>query len=129
MPPELIRAIAHIKWASALVNGELGLLDPVMALAIAEAARRVAEGEFDDQFPLSVWQTGSGAHSHMNVNEVVARLATLAMRHHAGAPRRRREPRPGGRRRGALRDAHRRGAASQVAPAAGPGRPARGAAK
>ncbi len=83
MPNELIRAIAHLKWAAAVVHEELGLLDAPVASAIAAAAGRVAEGGFDDEFPLSVWQTGSGTHSHMNVNEVVARLATesLAARH------------------------------------------------
>ncbi len=82
MPIELIRAIAHLKWAAAVVHEELGLLDAPMASAIAAAAGRVAEGAFDDEFPLSVWQTGSATHSHMNVNEVVARLAneTLAAR-------------------------------------------------
>ncbi len=79
MPIALIRAMAHIKWAAAHVNCELGLLDARQASAIAEAAQRVAEGEFDDQFPLSVWQTGSGTHSHMNVNEVIATVATQAL--------------------------------------------------
>ncbi len=76
MPIELIRAIAHIKWGAAHANCELGLLDARQASAIADAAQRVAEGEFDEQFPLSVWQTGSGTHSHMNVNEVIADIAT-----------------------------------------------------
>jgi fumarate hydratase, class II len=86
MPIELIRAIALIKAAAAQVNGELGLLQPAHARAIARAAQRVAEGEFDAQFPLSVWQTGSGTHSHMNVNEVVAQLAneTLPGQPHSG---------------------------------------------
>ena len=75
MPEELIHALAWVKWAAARVNGELGLLDPGRASAIADAARRVALGEFDAEFPLSVWQTGSGTQSHMNVNEVVATLA------------------------------------------------------
>ena len=79
MPIELIRAMALIKWAAAAVNGELDLLDPTHAQAIAEAARRVAEGEFDTQFPLSVWQTGSGTQSHMNVNEVIADIATQSL--------------------------------------------------
>ncbi len=79
MPIELIRAMALIKWAAATVNRELGLLDVRPAAAIASAAQRVAEGEFDEQFPLMVWQTGSGTQSHMNVNEVVARLASRSL--------------------------------------------------
>ncbi len=80
MPIELIRAMALIKWAAAATNRELGLLDGEQASAICSAAQRVAEGEFDDQFPLSVWQTGSGTQSHMNVNEVIADIATQTMR-------------------------------------------------
>ena len=79
MPIELIRAMALIKWAAATVNRELGLLDIRPAAAIASAAQRVADGEFDEQFPLSVWQTGSGTQSHMNVNEVIADVASQAM--------------------------------------------------
>ena len=79
MPLELIRALARIKWAAACVNRDLGLLDAAKAQAIADAARRVADGEFDAEFPLSVWQTGSGTQSNMNVNEVVANLASHAL--------------------------------------------------
>lgn len=75
MPPEIIHALALIKWAAATVNGQLGLLDAHKQQAIAEAAWRVAQGGLDAAFPLSVWQTGSGTHSHMNVNEVIATLA------------------------------------------------------
>ena len=78
MPIEIIHALAQIKRAAAEVNGQLGLLAPDKARAIAMAAARVAAGEFDSAFPLSVWQTGSGTQSNMNVNEVVAHLATLA---------------------------------------------------
>ena len=77
MPLPLVHAMAWIKWAAAVVNCELLLLDPPKAQAISRAAQRVAAGEFDHQFPLSVWQTGSGTQSHMNVNEVIARLAML----------------------------------------------------
>ena len=77
MPIEIIHALAQIKRAAAEVNGQLGLLAPDKARAIAMAAARVAAGEFDSAFPLSVWQTGSGTQSNMNVNEVVAHLATL----------------------------------------------------
>ncbi len=79
MPPAIIRALAEIKRAAAEVNRDLGRLDPAKANAIAAAAARVAAGEFADQFPLSVWQTGSGTQSHMNVNEVIARLASAAL--------------------------------------------------
>ena len=75
MPLPLIHALAWVKWAAASVNGELHLLDASKAQAIANAAQRVALGEFDAEFPLSVWQTGSGTQSNMNVNEVVAHLA------------------------------------------------------
>ncbi len=79
MPLELVHALAWIKWAAARVNRDLGLLAPARAEAIAAAAARVADGEFDAQFPLSVWQTGSGTQSNMNVNEVVAHLASAAL--------------------------------------------------
>jgi fumarate hydratase, class II len=78
MPLPIIHALAQIKRAAAEVNGQLGLLDADKAAAIAAAAARVAAGEFDDQFPLSIWQTGSGTQSHMNVNEVIAHLASRA---------------------------------------------------
>jgi fumarate hydratase class II len=80
MPLQIVHALAEIKRAAAEVNATLGLLAPVKAAAIAEAAARVAAGEFDDvAFPLSVWQTGSGTQSNMNVNEVVAHLASTAL--------------------------------------------------
>ena len=79
MPLPIIHALAEIKRAAAETNLELGLLDAARAHAIADAAARVAAGEFDAQFPLSVWQTGSGTQSNMNVNEVVANLASLAL--------------------------------------------------
>ena len=79
MPLAIIHALAWVKWAAAQVNRELGLLAAKPADAIATAARRVALGEFDAQFPLSVWQTGSGTQSHMNVNEVIAHLSTRSL--------------------------------------------------
>ena len=79
MPLPIIHALAWVKWAAAQVNRELGLLPVDRAQAITTAARRVVSGEFDTQFPLSVWQTGSGTQSHMNVNEVIAYLATQAL--------------------------------------------------
>ncbi|OYT90545.1 MAG: fumarate hydratase, class II [Burkholderiales bacterium PBB3] len=74
MPLEVIHALAWIKWAAAQVNADLQLLDADTAGHIASAARQVASGHWDAEFPLSVWQTGSGTQSNMNVNEVVASL-------------------------------------------------------
>jgi len=87
MPLALIHAMAEIKRAAAEVNRDLGLLDARKADAIGAAAARVAAGEFDAEFPLSVWQTGSGTQSHMNVNEVVAHLASRALGGDVGAGR------------------------------------------
>ncbi len=75
IPPEVARWLARIKAAAARVNAELGLLEPALAERIAAAADRVGAGEFDDQFPLDVFQTGSGTSSNMNANEVIAALA------------------------------------------------------
>lgn len=86
MPIELVHAMARIKRAAARVNASRGLLPPAVAQAIAEAAAEVIAGLHDAQFPLSVWQTGSGTHSHMNVNEVLAALATRAGASAAGGP-------------------------------------------
>ncbi len=79
MPLPVIHALAWVKWAAANVNRDLHLLDTAKSQAIAEAARRVAMGEFDAEFPLCVWQTGSGTQSNMNVNEVVANLAARSL--------------------------------------------------
>jgi fumarate hydratase class II len=79
--------LAWVKWSAARVNADLNLLDPTVAQAIADAAHRVAWGEFDAEFPLSVWQTGSGTQSNMNVNEVVASLASQALGGGLGAER------------------------------------------
>jgi fumarate hydratase class II len=87
MPLEVVHALAAIKSAAASVNRDLGLLDPAQAAAVATAADRVAGGEFDTQFPLSDWQTGSGTQSNMNVNEVIANLASLALGGGLGAAR------------------------------------------
>ncbi|GAA4909098.1 fumarase class II [Stackebrandtia albiflava] len=70
-----IRALALIKAAAAEVNGELGVIDAELAGAIASAAREVAEGTYDEHFPVDVFQTGSGTSSNMNANEVIATLA------------------------------------------------------
>ncbi|MDP5227376.1 MULTISPECIES: class II fumarate hydratase [Arthrobacter] len=71
-----IEALARVKKAAARANAELGVIDGDLADAIADAADRVAAGEFDDQFPIDVFQTGSGTSSNMNMNEVLAELAT-----------------------------------------------------
>jgi fumarate hydratase, class II len=78
MPLQVIYAIAWIKWAAAHVNHDLGLIDLEKANAISNVAIRIANGDFDEQFPLAVWQTGSGTQSHMNVNEVIATVASTA---------------------------------------------------
>jgi fumarate hydratase class II len=75
MPIPLVRALALVKQAAALVNCDLGQLEPRLADAIAKAAADVVQGKFDDDFPLVVWQTGSGTQSNMNANEVIANLA------------------------------------------------------
>jgi fumarate hydratase class II len=75
VPVPVVRWLGRIKAAAARVNGELGLLDADVARRIAEAADRVAAGEHDDQFPVDVFQTGSGTSSNMNANEVIATLA------------------------------------------------------
>ncbi|MEH1016436.1 class II fumarate hydratase [Micromonospora sp. CPCC 206060] len=74
--PAQIRALAQIKGAAAEVNGELGVIGAEVAAAIATAAAHVAAGGYDDQFPIDVFQTGSGTSSNMNTNEVIATLAS-----------------------------------------------------
>lgn len=76
--PALIHAIGRVKSAAARVNGELGILEPAQADAIVRAAESVVAGEHDDQFPIDVFQTGSGTSSNMNANEVIATLAQRA---------------------------------------------------
>jgi fumarate hydratase class II len=72
----LIAALGRIKEAAAAVNAEMGIVDPGVAEAVAAAAAEVAEGAWDDHFPVDVFQTGSGTSSNMNANEVIANLAT-----------------------------------------------------
>jgi fumarate hydratase, class II len=79
MPKPLIRAFGLIKRAAAEVNRELGLLDSRLARTIADVAREVSEGKLDDEFPLVVWQTGSGTQTNMNVNEVIANRANESL--------------------------------------------------
>jgi fumarate hydratase, class II len=75
IPAPVIHWLGRIKGAAARVNAELGLLDQDKASRIAAAGDRIAEGEFDNQFPIDVFQTGSGTSSNMNANEVIANLA------------------------------------------------------
>ncbi len=72
MPAEIIHALGFVKQAAARVNARLGLLDADVAEAIQQAAGEVARGDLDRQFPLVIWQTGSGTQSNMNANEVIA---------------------------------------------------------
>jgi fumarate hydratase class II len=74
-PRPFIRALGLIKWAAAKVNMELGLLDPAIGNAIVQAAWEVAEGRWDDQFVVDIFQTGSGTSTNMNANEVIANRA------------------------------------------------------
>ncbi len=76
MPMPIVRALAIVKLAAAQTNLELGLLDQRRARAIIRAAREVINGELDGNFPLVVWQTGSGTQSNMNLNEVIANRAS-----------------------------------------------------
>src|SRR5712672_3283581 len=75
MPPELIRAFGILKKACALVNQDLGKLPQDLAKLIVQAADEVVAGKLDDQFPLRIWQTGSGTQTNMNVNEVISNRA------------------------------------------------------
>jgi fumarate hydratase class II len=75
MPQRLIHALALVKRAAATVNADLGLLPSEIAAGISKAADEIAAGALRDEFPLSVWQTGSGTQSNMNVNEVIASRA------------------------------------------------------
>ena len=82
-PREIIRALAEIKRSSARVNQALGLLDEAKTRAIVAAADEVIAGQHADEFPLVVWQTGSGTQTNMNVNEVLANRASEIL----GGPR------------------------------------------
>src|SRR5580693_1300095 len=75
MPPELIRAFGILKKACALVNQDLGKLPADKAKLITQAADEVIAGKLNDQFPLRIWQTGSGTQTNMNVNEVISNRA------------------------------------------------------
>ncbi|MDR1118314.1 MAG: class II fumarate hydratase, partial [Bifidobacteriaceae bacterium] len=79
LEPAQIHALAAVKKAAARANSELGVLDPRRAAAIEWAADQVISGAHDDQFPVDVYQTGSGTSSNMNMNEVLARLASVRL--------------------------------------------------
>lgn len=79
MPIVLIKAFALLKKIAAIVNSDLKLLDKVKADAIILAAEKVIAGEFDQHFPLVVWQTGSGTQTNMNVNEVISNIANIQL--------------------------------------------------
>jgi fumarate hydratase class II len=88
MPTELIRALALVKRACAAVNRALGALDPAKADAIIAAADEVIDGRHDEEFPLVVWQTGSGTQTNMNMNEVLANRASELLGGERGSGRR-----------------------------------------
>src|ERR1700677_1317338 len=85
MPRPLIKALAIVKRAAAQTNRQLGSLDARRAKAIEEAAKEIIDGKLDDQFPLVVWQTGSGTQTNMNVNEVIANRANERLGSKLGA--------------------------------------------
>ncbi len=87
MPRELIHALVLVKRSAALVNSELGVIDAAHAAAIVAAADEVLAGEHVDQFPLSLWQSGSGTQTNMNANEVLANRASELLGHPRGAGR------------------------------------------
>jgi len=78
-PRRFIEAIGTVKWAAAKTNRDLGLLDSGKADAIMDAADQVRQGEFDDEFVIDIFQTGSGTSSNMNANEVIANVASAAL--------------------------------------------------
>jgi fumarate hydratase class II len=79
MPVEIVHALGFVKQAAARVNARIGGLEPQLAEAISQAAAEVARGDLDSQFPLVIWQTGSGTQSNMNANEVIAGRANEAL--------------------------------------------------
>ena len=87
MPVALIKALAQVKRSAATVNRDLGLLDNTRATAIINAADEVIAGDHDDQFPLVIWQTGSGTQTNMNMNEVLANRASELLGGGRGADR------------------------------------------
>ena len=79
MPIEIIRALVVLKKAASTINFELGILNREKSEVINKVCDEILNGDFDDQFPLVVWQTGSGTQSNMNVNEVIANRAHVLL--------------------------------------------------
>ena len=79
MPRQFIAALGLVKWAAAGANAELGLITSDIAVAVQKAALAVSEGDYDEHFPIDVFQTGSGTSSNMNANEVISHVATEAL--------------------------------------------------
>jgi fumarate hydratase class II len=79
MPRQFIAALGLVKWAAAGANAELGLIESDIAVAIQKAALAVSEGDYDEHFPIDIFQTGSGTSSNMNANEVISHLATASL--------------------------------------------------
>lgn len=79
MPRQFIAALGLVKWAAAGANAELGLIQNDVAVAIQKAALAVVEGDYDEHFPIDIFQTGSGTSSNMNANEVISHLATQSL--------------------------------------------------
>ena len=84
---EFIRALGMVKWAAAEANLELGLLDEKRAVLITRAASEVIDGQHDNQFPIDIYQTGSGTSTNMNANEVIANRCSQLGLEVAGARR------------------------------------------
>src|SRR5262245_11520528 len=85
VPAKVIHAFGHLKAACAAANVELGKLDKKLADAIIAAAKEVASGALDPQFPVDIYQTGSGTSTNMNANEVIANVANIKLGFGAGA--------------------------------------------
>src|SRR5687767_7280785 len=85
MPARFLSALAQLKWAAARANEDLGLLDPRLAAAIRDAADAVVAGRLAGEFPIDVFQTGSGTSTNMNMNEVLANVANVALGGAVGA--------------------------------------------
>ena len=85
MPIEIVQGFAYLKKSAAYTNHELGVLDLNKRDLIAQVCDEILEGKLDDQFPLVIWQTGSGTQSNMNVNEVIANRAHVLAGNTLGA--------------------------------------------
>jgi len=79
MPRQFIAALGLVKWAAAGANAELGLIKSEVAIAVQKASLAVSDGEYDEHFPIDIFQTGSGTSSNMNANEVISHIATEAL--------------------------------------------------